>query len=534
MARSSLFRSLFIALQQAQSSTGSVQSAANIDWSRRQFVKGSAALLGGVAFTHSPLSWSLAGGINKRRPSDLNIAIVGAGLAGLSCAYELKKKGITAQVFEASTRSGGRCFSMKDFAGQTIERGGELIDTGHKAMIRYAREFGLTLEDVGKQPGETAYYFDGHHYSESTIVEEFRAFVAQMRNDLRSIGAPTADNYTQMDRMFDMMSLDEYLDSRGAGPLLRKVLDVAYNIEFGLEISEQSALSLLLFMHADSRSHFKPFGIFSDERYHVIEGNQAIASGLENALAKPIEFGHRLVRISRLSDERIELTFDCDGTTYVTRHDAVVLTIPFSVMRDGQVEFDTSLQLPAWKQYAIKHLRYGTNSKMMIAFNGRPWLAYDSNGASYSDLPNHQTTWETQPSLASASRGVLTDYSGGMRGAGLNPADPQFEAERFLTDLEQIYPGAMSAAKRTDDNRFIVHLEHWSSNPYSKGSYVCNHPGYFTTIADNEAKTVGNLYFAGEHTSSFYEWQGYMEGAALSGQRVAKEIVTASGKQRTM
>ena len=48
-----------------------------------------------------------------------------------------------------------------------------------------------------------------------------------------------------------------------------------------------------------------------------------------------------------------------------------------------------------------------------------------------------------------------------------------------------------------------------------------------TTIADNEAKPVGNLYFAGEHTSSFYEWQGFMEGAALSGVRAAGEVYAA-------
>jgi monoamine oxidase len=58
-----------------------------------------------------------------------------------------------------------------------------------------------------------------------------------------------------------------------------------------------------------------------------------------------------------------------------------------------------------------------------------------------------------------------------------------------------------------------------------KGSYTCNHPGYFTTIADNEGTPVGNLHFAGEHTNSFYEYQGFMEGAALSGIRAAREIL---------
>ena len=53
----------------------------------------------------------------------------------------------------------------------------------------------------------------------------------------------------------------------------------------------------------------------------------------------------------------------------------------------------------------------------------------------------------------------------------------------------------------------------------------CNQPGYFTTIADNEQKPVENLFFAGEHTSSFYEWQGFMEGAVVSGLRAADEVL---------
>src|SRR6185436_15605847 len=89
--------------------------------------------------------------------------------------------------------------------------------------------------------------------------------------------------------------------------------------------------------------------------------------------------------------------------------------------------------------------------------------------------------------------------------------------------LDRIYPGARARARRTSAG-YVAHLEHWPSNPLTHGSYTANHPGYFTTIADNEAKPVGNLFFAGEHTSSFYEWQGFMEGAALSGLRAAGEV----------
>jgi monoamine oxidase len=57
------------------------------------------------------------------------------------------------------------------------------------------------------------------------------------------------------------------------------------------------------------------------------------------------------------------------------------------------------------------------------------------------------------------------------------------------------------------------------------GSYTWYRPGQFTSIAGNEGKPVGNLYVAGEHANSFYEWQGFMEGAALSGIQAAREIL---------
>ena len=87
------------------------------------------------------------------------------------------------------------------------------------------------------------------------------------------------------------------------------------------------------------------------------------------------------------------------------------------------------------------------------------------------------------------------------------------------------YPGALAAARRSEAGHVTVHLEHWPSNPLSRGSYTCYQPGQFTTIAGHEGTSVGNLHFAGEHTNSFYEWQGFMEGAALSGIDAAQRIL---------
>jgi monoamine oxidase len=72
---------------------------------------------------------------------------------------------------------------------------------------------------------------------------------------------------------------------------------------------------------------------------------------------------------------------------------------------------------------------------------------------------------------------------------------------------------------------YLAHLEHWPSNPLTRGSYTCYLPGQFTTIAGNESKPVENVFFAGEHTNSFYEWQGFMEGALLSGIQASNDIL---------
>jgi monoamine oxidase len=271
---------------------------------------------------------------------------------------------------------------------------------------------------------------------------------------------------------------------------------------------------LLLFIHADRRSKFHPFGVFSDERFHVVEGNDAIAQRLADSIPGQVSLGHRLVRVRKLGSGRIELAFDVGSRTVEVEHDAVVLAIPFSVLR--QVKLDASLGLPAWKLAAINNFQYGTNSKMMIGFNARPWLAlHDSNGTSYSDLPSHQNTWETNPVRAISGSAILTDCSGGARGASLLPAKDQQEAQRFLGDLDKVYPGSLQYAARDKQGKFRVHLENWSLNPFALGAYSCNAPGYFTSIAGNEAKPVGNLFFTGEHTDSFYAAQGFWKTARI-------------------
>jgi monoamine oxidase len=503
----------------------SARAAARARTGRRGFMTGAAGLAGAWALGAHPRS------VRAGQTTNVDVAIVGAGLAGLVCADRLEAAGVVPTLYDASSRVGGRCFSMGgafsgpvSFPGQVVERGGEFIDTAHKTMLAYANEFNLAKEDVNKEPGEVFYYFDGDHVPEADVVDEYRALVSAMQDDLRaSTGAPTADAYNDADYDLDWTSLGEYLDTRGAGPIAFKAIEQAYIAEYGLEIDAQSALNFLLFIHADKRSKFTPFGIFSDERFHLVGGNEQIPARIKARLAAPTNLGHSLVRARKTSAGRVELTFKKGSKTIVRVHDAAVFAMPFTVLRT--VDLDPSLGFPDWKMTAIEELGYGMNAKMMVGFGARPWRDLGSNGASYSDLLHHQTTWETNPTAGSAARGVLTDYSGGVRGASLDPSRTQAEAELFLSSLDVVYPGAAAAATRLTGGKLQAHLEHWPSNPLTKGSYTAYTPGQFTRIAGNEGKAIGNVYFAGEHANSFYEWQGFMEGACLSGVDAADEIL---------
>src|SRR5436190_5772546 len=249
--------------------------------------------------------------------ASIDVGVVGAGIAGLACADALAAGGIRPTAYEAGTRVGGRCVSLRNmFPGQVAERGGEFIDTPHKTMLRYAKRFNLALEDVSKEPGDVFYHLKGQLIPESMVVDEFRDFVEVMHVDLRRMSnEPTALNHTDADVTLDRTSLSAYLKGangagRAAGSIANAAIRAAYIAEYGLEPEQQSCLNFLGFIHADRRSKFTPFGVFSDERYHALDGNDRIVSGLAQALPRPVELGMKLSAVHQTTSGRIELTFD--------------------------------------------------------------------------------------------------------------------------------------------------------------------------------------------------------------------------------
>src|SRR2546423_1282531 len=489
-------------------------------WDRRRFLKTTIAAAAGASVT--PLLKTAGKG-----PPTPAVVIIGAGTAGLTCAYRLQQKRIQARVFEASSRPGGRMFSLRNVFpdNQLTELGCEYIDSGHATMRRLVHELGLTLNDLAaaKKPGgDHTFFFENRLISaDADLVDLFRPIARVIAQDLKAMklrenGKMEISYNTPHAREVDRLSLPEWFEKRAITGLPTKILRAAYVGEYGLEIDQQSALNLLLTMGDQTPAdEFRIFGE-SDERFHIVEGNDSLPARLAERLQQPVEFGTRLESIAT-GGNGFRLGFKRDAQAIEEKADIVVLALPFTLLR----QLDLRLKLPDTKRKAIRELGYGTNAKLIAGFSRRVWEDVHSSGYTFTDL-EFQCCWETSRGQP-GSHTILTNFAGGSLGLHLNDGEIQERAAGFASQVERIYPGAVDAFTKK------AIRQHWPSSPFTLGSYTCYKPGQYSTLSDFVATPVGNIFFAGEHTSA--EFNGYMEGAAESGERAAKEVLAKIGKR---
>ena len=240
-----------------------------------------------------------------RAAASPRIVVVGAGLAGLTCAYRLRRAGYVCQVFDASGRVGGRCWTIRGaFAdGQIAEHGGELIDQGHNAIRNLSQELHLELDNLLRAEvngTEMRASFDGALYTQAEITDDLKRVWQTIHEDVSAAGYPTLfDSSTQRGRELDRLSIVDWIEESvpdGMRSRLGRLLDVAYTIEYGADSSEQSALNLLYLLGFAGPGQLRIFGK-SNEKYHVRGGNDQIPARLAEALAGQITTGAELVAV---------------------------------------------------------------------------------------------------------------------------------------------------------------------------------------------------------------------------------------------
>jgi monoamine oxidase len=286
------------------------------------------------------------------------------------------------------------------------------------------------------------------------------------------------------------------------------MLDVAYNIEYGAETTVQSSLNMLYLLGYAGQGQFRTFGK-SNEKMHVRGGNDQIATILATKLGSQITTSSPLTAIKKNADGSYALTL---GSS-VVQADHVVLALPFSLLRGVNFSKAGFNQVKTW---AINELGMGTNAKVHVQFTSRFWRGQGCTGETYADT-GYQNTWEVSRAQGGDS-GLLVWYTGGNPGVAVGSGTVAAQVTtNFLPKIEPVLPGATAAwnGKATRD--------HWTSYPWTKGSYSYWKAGQYTRFSGAEKERSGNCHFAGEHTSQ--DFQGYLQGAVETGERAASEIL---------
>jgi monoamine oxidase len=506
--------------------------------SRREFLKRAGATGAAVAVAGPAALAQRASAATAPR-----IAIVGGGIAGLNAALTLADKGVAATVYEASTRVGGRMHSDTGYwdDSQVSEFCGELIDTGHVTIRHLAQRFGLpTVDLIAAQPnGSTdTNWFLGDYYTPDDADADFQPIHKTLQDQVQMTSYPTTYLiHTDAGIRFDQMSVSDWIDhfAGGHGSRMGRLLDAAYNEEYGAETTDQSALNLMyLLAFQASPGNFSIFG-GSDERFHISGGNeqlpQAIATHLGDASLK---LGWAMQSIAANADGTVSIGFSTPGRPQTVTADHVILCMSFAVLRTLDY---TAAGFDSLKQTAITQLGAGRNSKLQLQFTNRYWNTSGpwglSNGNVYSDL-GIQNTWDVSRGQGGRS-GILVNYSGGDVAGSYAPSTPYSNAatnvqvakyaKTFLGKLETVFPGVTKqwGGKATLSTPWRDPLLNCSYSYWKVGQYV-GFSGYEGKVQGAK----GTIHFAGEHCSQ--DFQGYMEGGAAEGARAANEILAALKK----
>lgn len=453
--------------------------------------------------------------------AEARIAIVGAGLAGLAAARELKLTyGLHADVYEGNTRVGGRCYTARGlFAeGQIAEHGGELIDTDHHAIRRLARDLGLKLTDVlAAAPAGTQalYLFNGKPYNLTEATRDWRKIYKTVQEQAKAIGDFNYKHSTAAAKLYDAMTISDWVEETvpgGRRSQLGQLIDNAFTEENALDSDKQSALCAIPTLAEDPKDDFDIYYTDSDQHYHIEGGNDQIATIIANALGARLKSSAALVAIRTLSDGRVRLSFAQGSSVFDRIYDRVILALPFSVMRAG-VDFSQA-GFSALKVRSIETLPMGVSCKTQLQFTKRVW--YDVGCNSEIRLPaiGFDTTWDVtrgQP----GKMGIFNFFAGGTQAIQAGEMDNGPLAQLLMQEASPLIPGLK------DLWNGLMIKNAWQFNPWSYGSYSTYQPGYQTTVLGIERVPEGNVFFAGEHTAS---QNGFLNSGVQTGQRAAREV----------
>lgn len=442
------------------------------------------------------------------------VIVIGAGFAGLACAFELRSVGYDVTVVEARSRVGGRVLTLRDLIpGKVVEGGGELIGSNHPAWAAYADRFGLSLRDiVDEEDLDTPIVLEGRRLTAAeaqALYIEMDAAARSMTDEASGIDAQRPWTSRDADRL-DRRSVGEWIDALEVSSLCKRALHVQFTADNGMATARQSHLGMLAAVKGGGLERYWT----ESEVYRCAEGNQELAGRLARAIgADRIRLRAPVASIDLDPRGAGAARVECADGSRIDADD-VVLAVPPSVYE--RVAITPSLPPALMPQMGI-------SVKQLTAVRGRYWRAL---GLSPDALIDGDVcmTWEATNNQPGEIGAALVAFSSGPAAQRIRQREAQARREHYLAELEAVYPGIR---EQLVTDRFMD----WPSEPWTAAGYSFPAPGQVTTVGPLlDGPVHRRLRIAGEHAC--IRFAGYMEGALTSGATVARAIAQRDGVLR--
>ncbi|HEY0385151.1 MAG TPA: FAD-dependent oxidoreductase [Pyrinomonadaceae bacterium] len=454
---------------------------------RRQFLTSA-----GLAAVGAPLVTSAS--FQLYRPSCI---VIGSGLSGLAAAYALKRANWNVTVIEARERIGGRVlsYSFKESPQLVCELGGEWVGASHKRMQALCNEFSIPLKEhvfaaslmrngVVKRPGQ----WDFSAQAKAAYSKFEKSYHQYAERDRE-----------RLDR-YDWWTWLEEIGYTEDDLLLRDLQD---STDFGESIRHVSA-------YAAASEYFESSP--NNEMDFKMEGGN---SRLVHALAGRVGLNNIRLNLPvaeiRQRGGRVHVTAGRERFTA----DACICTAPARTL--DKIRFDPPLS--AAHSAAAEQLQYSRIIKNSVLFRERFWGAEDFSLVS--DVTSHYYFHSTKNQKA-APEGILCSYAIGEKADVLAAQDDRRRLEIVTRDLLPLNERAPSLARN-------IQSYAWQRDALTGGAYALYRPGQWFTIRPILQRPHGEVLFAGEHLA---DWQGFMEGAVVTGEEAAKALTSKAGARR--
>jgi monoamine oxidase len=450
-----------------------------------------------------------------------DVAIVGAGLAGLTAARNLVKAGHSVVVLEARDRVGGRTFNHKLPDGQAVEAGGEFVGPTQTRVLALAKSVGIGTFKTYNQ-GENVYIHDGVRSTypsvpgipnppeDDKVFKDSIALLGPIDALAKSVGVK-APWKAKTAAKLDKQTVDQYMKAHASTPLLAPILDVANQAIYGKDSSQLSLLFNSFYTAAaGDAKHPGAYALLisatggaQDSRFKG--GSQEIAIKVAAKLGNRVRLNSPVRSITQTS-KGVKVV--ADGVTVDAKH--VIVAVPPVLARE--IKFSPSL--PSAKRTLLSRYTPGDMIKVQVVYPTPWWRAKGFSGQWVITNGPAGVTYDNTPE--SGAPGVILGFVGGRFAKTFRALDVAARKQAFV---EQV-AAAFGDEARTDADYFDVD---WTAEPYTRGCPTGSFsPGQMSKLGAYIRPAVGRVHWAGTETSDY--WAGYMDGAVRSGERSALEV----------